>query len=255
MNQLLVRPCRKDAVAVPPEGGETFFHRFAWCAVRVAAAVTHQRWAGAEHLPRSGGVLVVSNHVSNFDPIALGHFLLAHGLYPRFIGKSEIWKVPVIGAIARGCGQIPVERNSSRRGDVVDAAVAAIQAGKCVIIYPEGTITGDPTGWPMTPRSGAARIALATGCPVIPIGQWGAQEVLGGKKLTWPHLFPRKTMHVVAGAPVSLEDLRGQEIDHALLDEAGDRIMDAITELVSDIRGEEPPATRYDLRTGTRKPH
>ena len=46
------------------------------------------------------------------------------------------------------------------------------------MIYPEGTLTRDPDLWPMTGKSGAARIALATGCPVIPVGQWGAQEIL-----------------------------------------------------------------------------
>ena len=53
-----------------------------------------------------------------------------------------------------------------------------MRGGECVVVYPEGTITRDPDLWPMVGKSGAARIALATGCPVIPIGQWGAQEVL-----------------------------------------------------------------------------
>ena len=59
-----------------------------------------------------------------------------------------------------------------------DAAVEAVEDGECVGVYPEGTITRDPDGWPMRGKTGAARIALATGCPVIPIGQWGAQELL-----------------------------------------------------------------------------
>ena len=50
--------------------------------------------------------------------------------------------------------------------------------GECVVVYPEGTLTRDPDLWPMTGKSGAARIALETGCPVIPVGQWGAQELL-----------------------------------------------------------------------------
>ena len=52
-------------------------------------------------------------------------------------------------------------------------------AGECVVVYPEGTITRDPRPWPMTGKSGAARIALETGCPVIPVGQWGAQRAAG----------------------------------------------------------------------------
>lgn len=251
----LVSPTRREAVAVPGEPAEPVFRGLARVALPLMRAITRQRWAGGEHLPSSGGVLVVSNHVSNFDPLALGHFVLAHGRYPRYIGKSDIWKVPGLGWLARACGQIPVERNSERARDVVQAAVDAIAAGKCVVIYPEGTITGDPEGWPMTPRAGAARIALTSGCPVVPIGQWGAQDVLGGKKLTRPHLFPRKLMSVVAGAPVDLVDLQDKELDHDVVAEAGDRIMDAIAELVGQIRGEQPPAGRYDLRTGERREH
>ena len=57
-----------------------------------------------------------------------------------------------------------------------DAAVAAVRKGECVVVYPEGTLTRDPAQWPMTGKSGAARIALETGCPVIPVGQWGPQR-------------------------------------------------------------------------------
>ncbi len=78
--------------------------------------------------------------------------------------------------------------------------------GECVVVYPEGTITRDPDGWPMTGKSGAARIALETGCPVIPVGQWGAQQLLApyAKK---PDLFPRKRVAMKVGDPVDLADL------------------------------------------------
>ena len=81
-------------------------------------------------------------------------------------------------------------------------------AGECVVVYPEGTITRDPDLWPMAGKSGAARIALATGCPVIPIGQWGAQDLLApyAKK---PDLFPRKPVTMKVGDPVDLSDLVG----------------------------------------------
>ena len=103
----------------------------------------------------------------------------------------------------RAAGQIPVERASSTAVGAYDAAVAAVRAGECIVVYPEGTITRDPDLWPMVGKSGAARIALETGCPVIPVGQWGAQELLApyAKK---PDLFPRKTIHIVVGDPVDL---------------------------------------------------
>ena len=110
---------------------------------------------------------------------------------------------------SRAAGQIPVERLSRSAVGAFDAAVAAVRDGECVVVYPEGTLTRDPDLWPMTGKSGAARIALETGCPVIPVGQWGAQEMLPpyAKK---PDLFPRKRIAMKAGDPVDLTDLVAQ---------------------------------------------
>ena len=129
-----------------------------------------------------------------------------------------------------------------------DAAVEAVHAGECIGVYPEGTITKDPDGWPMRGKTGAARIALATGCPVIPIGQWGAQDMLPAYSLR-PHLFPRKTTSYKVGDPVDLSDLMGKPVTNEVLHEATDRIMAAITALVEDLRGEKAPAVRFDPRT------
>ena len=126
--------------------------------------------------------------------------------------------------------------------------MAAVRAGECVVVYPEGTITRDPATWPMTGKSGAARIALETNCPVIPIGQWGAHEVLApyAKK---PDLFPRKTVTMKVGDPVDLSDLAAQEHTTAVVAAATDRIMAAITAIVAELRGEAAPAERFDPRT------
>jgi 1-acyl-sn-glycerol-3-phosphate acyltransferase len=215
--------------------------------------LTRQDWGPADALPKTGGVLVVANHISNFDPPVVAHFLIWSGRWPRALGKSEIWKVPVLGWLATACGQIPVERNTSRARNSLVHAEEALAAGECVLIYPEGTRTADPDLWPMTARPGASRLALKTGCPVIPLGQWGAQEVMPGRKLTWPRFFPRKTMHFRVGAPVDLSDLAGH-VDAVAVGEANERIMAAITALVSDIRGEAAPADRYDVRQGARVP-
>ena len=108
-------------------------------------------------------------------------------------------------------------------------------------IYPEATLTRDPDLWPMVGKTGAARVALETGAPVIPVAQWGPQELLPPYTKR-PHLFPRKTMHVWAGPPVDLDDVRGRPVDAALLREVTERIMAAITELLEEIRGEQAPA-------------
>jgi 1-acyl-sn-glycerol-3-phosphate acyltransferase len=116
-----------------------------------------------------------------------------------------------------------------------------------VVVYPEGTLTRDPDLWPMVGKSGAARIALETGCPVIPVGQWGAHELLYPytKK---PHLFPRAKITMKVGDPVPLDDLRALPRSLDLINQATARIMDALTELVEDLRGEKAPSERFDPR-------
>ena len=114
--------------------------------------------------------------------------------------------------------------------------------GKCVAIYPEATVTRDPDLWPMTGKTGAARVALETGCPLIPVAQWGAQALLPYHSFV-PRLFPRKPMQVLAGPPVDLDDLRGRPIDVTVLREATARIIADITALLAQLRvGETPPA-------------
>jgi 1-acyl-sn-glycerol-3-phosphate acyltransferase len=118
-------------------------------------------------------------------------------------------------------------------------------------VYTEGTITRDPQLWPMVAKTGAARIALTTGCPLVPVGQWGAHEVLApyGRRV---RLLPRKTMHVWAGPPVQLEDLRGQRVTPPVLRAASDRISTAVTALLEEIRGEQAPPERLNLEAHQR---
>jgi 1-acyl-sn-glycerol-3-phosphate acyltransferase len=121
-------------------------------------------------------------------------------------------------------------------------------------MYPEGTITRDPEMWPMTGKTGAARIALQTGCPVIPVANWGAQEVL--KSYTGKirvRLLPRKTIQVRAGKPVDLSAFKSRPLTNELLHEATEVIMTAVAETLGELRGETPPKELYDLRK-TRKP-
>ena len=142
------------------------------------ALMTRRDYRGVENLPAEGGFVVCPNHYSYLEPLVFGHFLVDHGHAPRYLGKVEVFKAPVVGAIVRGADQIPVYRESGRANDAYRAAVAAVRAGKGVAIYPEGTLTRDPDLWPMRGKTGAARVALETQCPVIPVATWGAHEVL-----------------------------------------------------------------------------
>lgn len=211
---------------------------------------TRRVWIGAEHLDSDGGIIVCSNHISNFDPLVLALFLNDNGRPPRFLAKHQVFKVPVFGAILRAAGQIPVYRGTSEAANSLRDAEAAVRAGETAVIYPEGTHTYDPQLWPMTGATGAARLALTTRVPLIPVAQWGAHNIISidGKGLK---LFPRQTTYVTAAAPVDFSDLYELPMDSITLNSATERIMTAITKQLEIIRGESAPQYRWDRR---RKP-
>src|SRR5215207_6189067 len=209
---------------------------------------TKQDFRGQEFVPRTGGMVFVTNHISHFDPLVLGLFIWECRRIPRLLGKASVFKLPIAGRIITSAGQIPVYRDSAEAADAFRAAVAAVEKGECVGVYPEGTITRDPDGWPMTGKTGAARIALMTGCPVIPIANWGAQEVIASYGSLRIRLLPRKTMRVIAGEPVDLSAFEDRPITHELLHEATDVIMHRVAEELGVLRGEAPPKELFDLR-------
>lgn len=210
--------------------------------------LTKRRWIDGEKIPAEGGCVLVANHISHLDPLTFAHFVYGHGRLVRFLAKAEVFDVPVVGRVVRSAKQIPVYRLTTDASQAFTAAVDAVKAGECVVVYPEGTITRQPELWPMKGKTGAARIALSADVPVIPVAQWGANHILApyAKK---PRLFPRKTVTTKAGDPVDLDDLRGRPLTPDVLREATDRIMDAVTALLADVRGEQPPAVRFDPRT------
>ena len=208
---------------------------------------TKRRWVDGEKLPAEGGCVVVANHISHLDPLTFAHLVYDYGRLPRYLAKAAVFDVPFVGMIVRKAGQIPVYRLTADASQAFRAAVAAVEQGECVVVYPEGTISRDPQLWPMTGKTGAARIALSTGAPVIPVAQWGANHILPPYSAR-PHLLPRKTISMKVGDPVDLDDLRGKPLSPEVLRVATDRIMDALTVLLADLRGEQPPAERFDSR-------
>ncbi|MGC0318069.1 lysophospholipid acyltransferase family protein [Kitasatospora acidiphila] len=236
------------------------WYRFAAVLVKpVLTALVKPDWRGWENFPERGGFITVVNHNSAFDPVVYAHFQYNSGRPPRILAKSSLFTVPFIGFMLRKTGQIPVYRDSTDAAQAFRAAIDAIDRGQVVQFYPEGTITRDPQLWPMTGKSGAARVALMSGAPVIPVAHWGAHEVvppygrgLGGGKAK-VSLFPRKKVIVKAGPPVDLSRFQGQELTTQVLREATEEIMAAITAVLEDIRGEQAPAERYDFRKAARK--
>jgi 1-acyl-sn-glycerol-3-phosphate acyltransferase len=206
----------------------------------VLTPMTRRTWTGQEHIPKTGGAILAVNHLSHADPIVCAHYVYDAGRWPRFLGKASLFRVPVFGWIITRVGQIPVERGSLDAGKSLEAMVAAVKDGKAVIIYPEGTTTRDPDLWPMHGKTGAARVALATGAPVIPIAQWGAQRFFDPRTRK-VGLRPRTPIGFAAGPPVELSRWAGADPTRATLDEMSDEIMLRIRNLLAGIRGETPP--------------
>lgn len=227
-------------------------------AVRFIAPILHRflpmwtsrSWLGAEHLPPSGPAIVVANHISNLDPPLLAESLAYQGRYPHFLAKSSLFMVPVLGRLLRWAEQIPVLRGSSQARDALVHAEAALAAGQVVVIYPEGTITFDPHEWPMAAHTGAARLALRTGAPVIPVGQWGANMALPPRKIRKFQLR-RWPITIIYGAPVDLSEFGGAWADREVARAATLKIMAAITALTAQARGEQPPDQRWHQRRNT----
>lgn len=202
-------------------------------------------WRGGEHLPRTGGALLAINHVSFSDPIFDVAFTICHGRMPRFLAKSELWNIPLVRSVLGKGGHIPVYRSSARAGDAYREAINALKRGEVVAFYPEATYTADPDGWPMRAKNGIGRIALVTGAPVIPVANWGTQDVLPPGSAR-PRLFARKRVMIVAGPPVDLSKWLGGPRTRTALDGVTGAIMADVTKLVAEIRGEQPPAVPFD---------
>jgi 1-acyl-sn-glycerol-3-phosphate acyltransferase len=203
---------------------------------------------GKENVPKTGAYILAGNHVTYLDAIATAYltfFKLKRG--PHFMAKGPLFNVPVLGPMLRGVGQIPVYRNGRVNAEPMDAAKHFLQAGRVITIFPEGTLTRDPEGWPMKGRPGAVRLALETGTPVIPFGQWGTEAIMP----TYEKKFLPQPWHAcrfIIGKEIDLDKFRGRKLSNAELLEATDIVMQEILKLTAEVRGEKAPKQLYDPR-------
>ena len=227
--------------------------------VPIAGLITKIEITGAENLPIDGPYVLAPNHYSEFDPVIVAVATWRMGRAPRFMAKESLFRVPVLGALLRAMGMIPVARSSSAGAarQTITQAGQLVEHGRGVIVYPEGSLTRDPQLWPMRGKTGAARLALEGGIPVIPMATWGVQRILPryGKLSLWP---PRKRVRVVVGPPVDLDAYRpsadraagdrapGSGVEAAKLSAATDAVMADISALLGTLRGEQPPAQRWN---------
>ncbi|MEU5550767.1 MULTISPECIES: 1-acyl-sn-glycerol-3-phosphate acyltransferase [unclassified Micromonospora] len=218
-----------------------FWQRFAVVLVKPAMTVwTRRTWRGMEHLPQDGPVIIVANHISHADPLVSAHFVYDAGRWPQFLGKASVFKVPVVGWILHRCRQIPVERGSVDAVKSLEALVKALNEGDAVIIYPEGTTSREPDLWPMKGKTGAARLALTTGAPVVPVAMWGPEKIFDPRRGRL-NPRPRIPVSVVAGPPVDLSRWAGATPSRQVLEEMTDVIMLRVRDLLAEIRGGTPP--------------
>lgn len=199
------------------------------------------RYRHLERLPQSGPAIVVVNHVSHVDPFLVAKLVLDGARRPRFLAKDAIFAVPVVGAAMRGMGHIPVKRGTTDAVQSLAAAVDALRQGGMIVLHPEGTVTRDREFWPMTGKTGAARLAmLVPEVPVIPIAQWGVQEQIDlyRKKVK---LIPRPKHTLSVGAPIDLSAFYDRDPNGKTLNEVTDVIMRRLREDVAELRGVPAP--------------
>jgi len=235
------------AVTVPREERTAIFRVLEVTVVPLLWLLTGIERQGTANIPRAGGFVIAPNHTSNLDPIVVGAAVYKGGRSPHFLGKASLWKVVIVRSLLKATRQIPVYRGAvTRENDPLRSAMAAVRDdGRGVIVYPEGTLTRDPDLWPMRGKTGAVRLALATGVPLIPAAQWGTERVLPPYS-KWLRPIPRTTIVVRFGEPLDLSKYRGRDLDGRTLIEATELVMDAITALVADLRQEAPPGGHWD---------
>ena len=227
------------------------WYRFAIAVLKPPClAMWRRECSGLEHVPREGGVILAANHISHLDPIALcDHVLYDLERAPRFLAKSTLFDGNgLVARVMRGADQIPVHRHTADASHALDAAVGALARGETVVLYPEGTVTRDPGRWPMAGRTGVARLALLSGAPVLPLAQWGAQEILDSYRARGLRPFPRRTVRFRYGPPVDLSSYAGAPLSAEVLRSATDRVMEAITRELEVLRGEQAPPQRMEHR-------
>lgn len=218
------------------------FYRFAarGAIIPFLKAVSKQHVQGTEYFPPTGGFIAVANHLSDLDSLTAMRALVDVDIPVYSLAKSTLFKVPVLGSILRAGGQIPVQRATDKASNSLAAAEKVLHEGGVIMVFPEGTLSRDPLKWPMTGKTGAARLAMTTGVPVVPMGQWGAHTILDtySKRL---RPVPRKRVEIRVGPTLDLSRFGRDISDRRAVRQCTAAIMRAITVLVEEIRGEKAP--------------
>ena len=196
---------------------------------------------GLEHLPRKGGAVLIANHRSYFDAIALAAALAHSKRDVMVLAKSELFATRWKAWLLTRVGTIPVYRGTQRASESLNEAVNSLRHGEVVALFPEGTIPAD--GRLMAFKTGAARIALSAGVPVIPVALVGTDHVIASnlaqvkRRLLRNALAPH-TITVKFGAPIHLT---GDAEDHDTVHAATETLRTSVNDLLDTIEGDTTP--------------
>jgi 1-acyl-sn-glycerol-3-phosphate acyltransferase len=194
---------------------------------------------GVETIPREGPAILAFNHIAYLDPLASAYVVNRAHRVPRFLAKSELFQDKRIAWVLKGAKQIEVKRGSRDAPMALDNAIDALHRGECVVVFPEGTVTTDPDLKPMPAKTGTARMALASGAPLIPCALWGTANI-------WPKGYakqwrPRQDILARIGEPMPVTgDADSREAWTAV----GEELMQRIALLVASLRPAVPDRRR-----------
>ena len=196
------------------------------------------RLEGLERVPAGGPAIIAGNHLSYLDPFAHGVFVVKAGRRPRFLAKQELFDAPFVGTVLRGAHQISVQRGAGDRSPI-DDATRAVEQGEVVVIYPEGTTTTTNEDFsPGRGKTGAVRLSIATGIPILPVATWGGQFVW--RKSGRQSLEFGRPIWVAAGEPFDPTERLEGEPDARALRASTDDLMVELGKLVVDLRDRYP---------------
>ncbi|CAB4586337.1 MAG: lysophospholipid acyltransferase family protein [Actinomycetes bacterium] len=214
---------------------------------RLQVAKQRSRARAAQSLP-SGAIIVISNHTSYADGVLLALACRRLGRELRLLATAGVFRAPLIGTLARKLGFIAVKRGHADAAGALDDAAAALAAGEAVGLYPEGRLTRDPMLWPERAKTGAVRLALRSGAPIVPVAMLGAHEVVGRRAVLRNlirNVIRRPKVTTKVGAPIDVRELmRIGPTTEPTADEirlASDLVMGRLVDLVEVLRGEEAP--------------
>ncbi|MBA3606482.1 MAG: 1-acyl-sn-glycerol-3-phosphate acyltransferase [Acidimicrobiia bacterium] len=210
---------------------------------RLTLARRRGQRAAANGLP-DGPIIVISNHTSYADGVLLALACRRLGRSLRLLATSGVFRAPVIGRVARRLGFIPVNRGGPSAVHALDTALEALAAGEAIGLYPEGRITRDPAMWPERAKTGAVRLALRSGAPIVPVAIVGAHEVVGRRRILWrmlSNVVRRPRVRVEVGDPIDVRRLvTTDDPPPGEIRAAADAVMARLVTLVATLREESP---------------